>query len=273
MRVRTTTTTGDDKVEMEKVYAIQILPTRANEQLALLNLNHPLPPHLTHVKRIWRSQDNVLKVLLSPVNDVLSLEDWTKIKQKFIAPTEGDILIEKVPQRMPLTREEYQQWRDEEYWPTTFHEHKALLKLEEEEQHLVERIGREVMPKILESKGPLVIIVDPKRESDWISEFGIAQMNILDEPVMSAIKQIAKGQRDADITDRKRIDTPYLCTRCLVFCRDEPSIISAMALVHSRVRAVIFAHLDPERGGVFSGLRLQDVKGINHHFSVFQVTD
>ena len=65
---------------------------------------------------------------------------------------------------------------------------------------------------------------------------------------------------------------PYLCTGydCYVF--QEPCAMCAMAMVHSRLRRVIFCHGDSTSGMLGgSGTRLHSLKSLNHHFVVYQM--
>ncbi|PJF19651.1 hypothetical protein PSACC_00521 [Paramicrosporidium saccamoebae] len=254
--------------EFDQVFVVEISTERASQVLHNVNSNYPLPPHLDHVKRIWRVQSpTTLKLLLSPVLGEFLKEDWDRIIKEFPVPPQGDVKLEMVPRRMPLDRTEYEKWRSLEFWPTTFHEQKSVLQEEECEARLIEEIGKIVVPNLGQ-----VIIVDPKHpaQDHWVvvtSDDG----NLLQEPVMVAIEKMALKHCQLDSTLGKRSrESPYLCTGHLVYCLCEPSIMSAMALVHSRIRSVIFQTPDPERGGIYSTLRLQNVRETNHHFSVFR---
>lgn len=93
------------------------------------------------------------------------------------------------------------------------------------------------------------------------------QVDALNEPVMRAIEAMAKKQLGNTLNQT----SDYLCTGKVLFCRREPSLMASMALVHSRIKAIVFLEHDPDRGALFSKLRLQDVSGTNHHFSVFHL--
>lgn len=65
---------------------------------------------------------------------------------------------------------------------------------------------------------------------------------------------------------------PYLCTGYDVFLAREPCIMCAMALVHSRLKRVIFAVPDDVNGalnGPPGVRRLHGVKSLNHHYLVY----
>mmetsp|Transcript_29590 Transcript_29590/g.54744 ORF Transcript_29590/g.54744 Transcript_29590/m.54744 type:complete len:126 (+) Transcript_29590:1-378(+) len=69
-------------------------------------------------------------------------------------------------------------------------------------------------------------------------------------------------------------DTPhtdqYVCTGLDVYLLTEPTLMEAMALVHSRIHRVIYLHPNPIRGALGSVFSLHGVKSLNHRFRVFQ---
>ena len=63
----------------------------------------------------------------------------------------------------------------------------------------------------------------------------------------------------------------YLCTGCDVYLYQEPCHMCAMALLHSRVRRVVFCQ--PSRDGALASVdRLHTRPSINHRFEVFTLT-
>ena len=66
-------------------------------------------------------------------------------------------------------------------------------------------------------------------------------------------------------------DKAYLLTDYDVYLKREPCIMCAMALVHSRVARVFFAKASPNRGGLLSKTRLQNISSLNHSFQVYQM--
>jgi tRNA-specific adenosine deaminase 3 len=62
---------------------------------------------------------------------------------------------------------------------------------------------------------------------------------------------------------------PYLCTGWDCFVVSEPCTMCAMALVHARVRRVVYARPDAAAGALESRGRLQAVRSLNHHYAVY----
>lgn len=315
----------NNEPQMEEAFVVEIRPEEASKELEHLNTRHALPEHLSHVKRIWRRTCKIgdsavegqptavveqnpkgqikLLLLLGPVKgdeEMMGKGDWLEylIERKIISPdiSEHIINVNRVPKRMPRRREEYERWRQNQYWPTTFHEPKSEIKAQSEELERVTMIGNLVVPKLVDSQRQ-VIIVDPLEYEDedlWISDlrpypasldtaavinatdilqgYHAMDLTVLDEPIMQAIGNMAKRQLDrAEPRIRRDSRIEYLCTGLVAVCRKEPSLMASMALVHSRISSVIFLQEDPERGALFSRLRLQHVRETNHHFTVYKL--
>ena len=62
---------------------------------------------------------------------------------------------------------------------------------------------------------------------------------------------------------------PYLCTGWDCYVVHEPCMMCAMALVHSRVRRVVYARPDAAAGALESAARLQEVRSLNHRYDVY----
>lgn len=63
----------------------------------------------------------------------------------------------------------------------------------------------------------------------------------------------------------------YLCTGYDLFIVSEPCVMCAMAMVHSRVRTVVFTHKDTLHGALGGSLKLHAQSSLNHHYRVFHM--
>lgn len=83
------------------------------------------------------------------------------------------------------------------------------------------------------------------------------------------------------IKDSKPVILPYLCTSYDVYSTNEPCVVCAMALVHSRIKRLFFLDLEQFNLNInqidcmddcaISKLQIHLKKGLNHHFEVFKV--
>ena len=81
-----------------------------------------------------------------------------------------------------------------------------------------------------------------------------------DHPVLDACEQVSKL-------------SSYLATEYTVFCLSEPCVMCAMALLHSRVKSVVFVADKPSRfGGLGSLVSVHTERKLNHKFRVFKVS-
>jgi tRNA-specific adenosine deaminase 3 len=64
---------------------------------------------------------------------------------------------------------------------------------------------------------------------------------------------------------------PYLCTGYDLYFSNEPCIMCAMALIHSRAKR-IFYHKSTSNGALGTLTKLHTVADLNHHYEVFQIT-
>ena len=77
----------------------------------------------------------------------------------------------------------------------------------------------------------------------------------------------------ADSMGEDGVPNRYLCTGFDVYCTFEPEPMDAMALVHSRVRRVIYCLPNLAEGALGSRLMLHEQKQLNHHYRVFRVLE
>jgi tRNA-specific adenosine deaminase 3 len=64
---------------------------------------------------------------------------------------------------------------------------------------------------------------------------------------------------------------PYVCTGFDCIVAREPCAMCAMAMVHSRLRRVVFCLPDPLHGAVSSRYTLQYMRSVNHKYDVYHL--
>ncbi|KAI9923084.1 hypothetical protein PsorP6_000291 [Peronosclerospora sorghi] len=114
---------------------------------------------------------------------------------------------------------------------------------------------------------PVMVAIDAVAERDRRREKAVS--------TATARKKI-KGddlvdQPTLDKDDEKTQKQSYLCTGYDVYLDCEPCAMCSMALVHSRVRRVIFDRANPSDGVLVSSFKLHTIKSLNHHYRVFQL--
>jgi tRNA-specific adenosine deaminase 3 len=63
----------------------------------------------------------------------------------------------------------------------------------------------------------------------------------------------------------------YLCTGLDLFASKEPDLLSSMALVHSRIRIVVYRESDCFKGCLGSRAAIHCMRTLNHRFQVYRV--
>jgi tRNA(Arg) A34 adenosine deaminase TadA len=124
--------------------------------------------------------------------------------------------------------------------------------------------------------------MDPKRNTivskaseELASQGSSITNNPLATPPILAIQGVSRRERQAALekgmTSSDFRQGQYLCTGYDIFLLREPSMFESMALVHSRIRRVVFGINDAAEGGLGgSGHSLHSLAGTNHHYRVFQ---
>ncbi|CCE63557.1 hypothetical protein TPHA_0F00710 [Tetrapisispora phaffii CBS 4417] len=98
-------------------------------------------------------------------------------------------------------------------------------------------------------------------------------LNPLDHSIMCGIKRVSELERSRRIQNKQQ-DVNYLCLNFDVYTTHEPCSMCSMALIHSRIKRLIFIKpmkktgcLKPDSG---DGYCMQDNKNLNSKYEVFQ---
>lgn len=198
------------------------------------------------------------------------------------------------------------------WWPTHYFEKQSTeyrekeleLSLDEEwgpmRKHLLEAIRdakhyQEELSIITAFQGCGAVIVCPESDQvvsrsfdEWSAKLqeGHAKNedqkklllgNPLNTPAMLAIQGVSRIERQ--LASGKGMDSDsfkngqYLCTGYDVYLSKEPGVFESMALVHSRVRRVIFCMSNKDDGGLGgtgSAASVHELPGTNHRFRAFK---
>lgn len=88
----------------------------------------------------------------------------------------------------------------------------------------------------------------------------------------ASVEELAGGKRKRDgVLSTDAAERPYLCTGWDCYVVWEPCVMCAMALVHSRVRRVIYANASADGGALGSKMRLHGVRSLNHRYEVYRM--
>lgn len=113
-------------------------------------------------------------------------------------------------------------------------------------QHPLRHAVINTIRKVADSAGSTSSIYNDKAESD---------------------ASISQGESDGRVTPLQN-GTNYLLTSLTLFTTHEPCVMCSMALLHSRVKEVIYLYPMPKTGACGSITCLPTLKGVNHRYSI-----
>ncbi|CAL1290934.1 unnamed protein product [Larinioides sclopetarius] len=272
-----------------------------------LSFHWPIGNHLKRVR--WTQQKDIFEILLRPVVEdecrnncsISSILEGTDVNRTGLMDSVSLLDVSKFP---VLTHQQYKDAK--EYWPVQFREDKNIERMLEDSFFCVDE-KKKIATFMKMSLGAAqygddkvgCVVVDPmtseiiaiahdRRTSHPIqhavmvavelvsSSQGGGAWNIDSEHVYH--KPFSKEEMENIIAEMKKSNPdkdakkflPYLCTGYDIYISREPCVMCAMALVHSRIRRVFYAHPSPHGAlGTQCRLHLQD--GLNHHYEVFRV--
>lgn len=187
-----------------------------------------------------------------------------------------------VPGRKAESKQELEDFNA--IWPTIYF-HK---KTEEHKEQELKLSGEEIkimvygMEQATEDDGGAVIVnpksgrVVSRSQDELVHQTEASRANPLCSAALLAVQGVSRLEREAALGHGMSSEAfqtgQYLCTGYDIYLKREPDVFEAMALVHSRMRRVVFGSLNAETGGIGGTGESSDVHclpGTNHRYRAF----
>ena len=277
---------------MEKQKASLIL-SRLSEVLPLQRIG------LGHLKRARKpmSEDNTnnqLEVMLAPI----SLIDQIPLDITSLLKSTKELITFKVA---PESKEEWERWNP--LWPM-YHRPSDLQRSRmqgcsiddiRKARNKFERVKHDALQyghhnnHNHDDNSQGAVVINPNNGKVIMSSYRALQHLIKDQsepdlyhnhplytPVLLCIHGVAEiicKRLEPDDGQEALPSDPYLCTGLEFYLMREPDLMSSMALIHSRVKTVVFRDFDKKNGGTGTHFHIHDNRQLNHRYRVYQLND
>lgn len=185
--------------------------------------------------------------------------------------------LRKVPVLSPKTKDVAMQW-SAIYWPLSWKgnpEHQDLLNAIfnfDAEKRIVNEL-QNLLKKSESSKNATIVARDNEHSQSPImvtSSEDLRFQHPLKHSIIVAIDKIAEQERQRQVADKSQ--RGYLCQDLIVYTFFEPCPMCAMALVHSRIKRLVYLYPKPG-GAIESSLYIGDRRDLNWKFDIWRWID
>ncbi|KAJ7644063.1 cytidine deaminase-like protein [Roridomyces roridus] len=213
---------------------------------------------LGHLKRV-RKQGETSTFLLNVSPEAPALPQDIQLSEPFLV---------KVPSSAALTTTSLA--FKNVLWPTTY----APRRKGEADDWSMGKVVQEALRRRQQGELPVAAYVPTPYEASDDSSFMAhdtrqSAAHPLRHAVMNVIRHIADDRaRSEDEPQTARNGTNYLLTSRILFTTHEPCIMCSMALLHSRVKEVVYLIPMEKTGGCGGSICLPTLPGVNHRFGI-----
>jgi len=288
---------ADDAPVAMRCLACVVAPKQASSLIR--ELHDALPASIggvAHVKRVKKGDDGSLRVVLAAehVYDDVSNEDaYQALLTRRSELAREALEVVSVPAQPPVTRAHFEQGA--RLWPlarppasdrTASPTHDDVLsearqRLEAAERDRVQLSSLRAPGTTPKCAGGGAVLYDPLTGCEPLTAADELRQ-LIDErtppnhPLLHAPMLVVRAQARRQRRKRSEGAPPseaYLCTGMDVYMTDEPCVMCAMALLHSRVRRAVYRRRDSEMGGLGSVESVHALSSTNHRFRAWRVVE
>ena len=228
-----------------QVHSLSVLPKQASKVISLFSQDYPLSNYnLSHIKRARKSPcSSHISVIIAPIEEIPDLSAFDKYSTDCSTCLKYQQV--QVPSIPPYNKVQLVQWA--KYWPCTLVQPLVPPYIHSESEiNSIEPLFNQLRPGIC-------FLLIPETGYVVMGEDGAESWK---HCTLQCINEYQVNDGD------------YLCSKAVALLFDEPCIMCAMALVHSRVRMVYF--VKDREDGAFSMHKLHK-RALNYMYRVFRL--